>query len=78
MTWLRMAVVALRVAGPYWFAPWRSPLVRWRMETYGVLAPDGRMAHAGSVTPRLFIRFLCERRRALWSFLRWAAELEGR
>ena len=76
MTWLRMAVVAIRIAGPYWLTPWRSPLVRWRMETYGVLTPDGRLAHAEDITPGLWARFTMTHGAALWSFLRWAARLE--
>ena len=77
MIWLRMITAAFRLAGPYGLMPWRSPLLRWRMETYGFLTPEGRLGHAGDVTPQLFIRFLRERAGALWSFLRWAAELKS-
>jgi hypothetical protein len=58
----------------YWIAakgyrlrPWRSPYVRWRMETFfGVQA-----APAG---PTNFFRLLWRERRRLAEFLRWTAE----
>lgn len=71
----RMIQVALRLAGPYVLSPWRSPLLRWRMETYGFLDKQGRLLHAEQITPRLFFRFLGVHRRALTRFLSWAAAL---
>lgn len=76
MTWLRMAAVAIRLAGPNLLMPWRSPLVRWRMETYGFRLPDGSIGHAADVTPKRFFEFAWTHRRALASFARWAAALE--
>ena len=53
--------------------PWRSPLLRWRLETYGILDEQGRLLHADEVTPARFRAFLIQRRRELLRFLRWAA-----
>ena len=75
MIWLRMMRVALRLAGPHWLTPWRSPLLRWRMETYGITDADGGLLHAEQITPSRFLRFLLTRRRALGRFLEWAATL---
>ena len=73
MMCLRMALIALRLAWPDVLAPWRSPLLRWRMETYGTQDPDGRLLHAREITPARFIRFTLRHRAALLRFLRWAA-----
>jgi len=49
--------------------PWRSPYLRWRMETFvGV--------HADRLTRQEFFRLLWRERRRLREFLRWAAEME--
>ena len=75
MVWLRMICVALRLTGPYLFTPWRSPLLRWRMETYGILDEQGRLLHADEISPERFLRFTFRHRNALRRFLRWAASL---
>ena len=75
MVWLRMLLIAIRLAWPYVLTPWRSPLLRWRIETYGVLDEHGRLLHADDITPACFFRFLLQRRTALVRFLRWAASL---
>jgi hypothetical protein len=75
MLWLRMCRVALRLAGPDLLAPWRSPLLRWRMETYGAHDAQGRSLHARDITPARFFLFLLHEHRALRRFLRWAARL---
>lgn len=75
MVWYRMVRVAVSLAWPDLFRPWRSPLMRWRMETFGVLDAHGRPMQAAQITPVLFVRFLMDRRVALWRFLRWAAAL---
>ncbi|GEM_PF-1767340 len=74
MRGLRMIAILLRLAWPYWLTPWRSPLLRWRMETYGVRDAQGRLLHASDITAARFIRFLVTHRRALWAYLCWAAE----
>jgi len=72
---LRMMRVALRLVGPYGWAPWRSPLLRWRMETYGIFDERGHLLHADEITPARFRRFVVTHYRILWAFLRWAARL---
>ena len=72
---LRMLFVALRLAWPHLLTPWRSPLLRWRVETYGLLGPDGRALHADDITPADLLRFTLRHRAALLRFLRWAAAL---
>jgi hypothetical protein len=46
--------------------PWRSPYLRWRIETYSGL-------HAEMITFRQFWRFTWKTRRELLRYLRWAA-----
>ena len=75
MTWLRMTLIACRLAGPFLLTPWRSPLLRWRMETFGLLDARGRLLHADEITPAQFLRFTLRHRGALVRFLRWAALL---
>lgn len=76
MVWYRMMQVVWRLAGSsYLLIPWRSPLLRWRLETYGVLDERGQLMHADAITPRRFIAFLVSHAPALWRFLRWAAAL---
>ncbi len=72
---LRMMRVALRLVGPYGWAPWRSPLLRWRMETYGIFDERGHLLHADEITPARFLRFTLRHRDVLARFLRWAATL---
>lgn len=55
--------------GHHW-RPWRSPLVRWRIETFsGVPAED--------ITLGLFLRFCWRQRSELRRFLRWTAEMRA-
>lgn len=51
------------------FRPWRSPLLRWRVETYSGL-------EAERVGFRQFTAFCWRERRALLRFLRWTAEMD--
>lgn len=73
----RMLCIALRLAWPHLLAPWRSPLLRWRMETYGVTDASGRLLSAREIDAGIFLRFIVSRRRELLQFLRWAAELDA-
>ena len=73
--WFRMLHVILRLAGSNLFTPWRSPLIRWRMETYGIRGADGHLLHAEEITPGQFFRFILQHRIPLVRFLRWAAVL---
>lgn len=75
MTALRAAWVALRLAWPHVLAPWQSPLLRWRIETYGITGAGERLLHAEELTAGDCLRFSLTRRRALARFLRWAAWL---
>ncbi|MBI4479965.1 MAG: hypothetical protein HY651_08070 [Acidobacteria bacterium] len=59
----------------YWVAargyrlrPWRSPLLRWRIETYSGIAAE-------QVTFSVFWKFLWTERRALADFLKWGARM---
>ena len=70
-----MGRVAFQLVGPSPLAPWRSPLLRWRMETYGIVGADGHLLHADEITPPLFWQFVCHHRHALVRFLWWAASL---
>ena len=71
----RSLLIAFRLAWPDLLTPWRSPLVRWRMETYGALDAEGRLLHAEQITAGDFFRFLRQRGRQLLRFLSWAAQL---
>ena len=73
--WLAIPWVALRLAGPYVLTPWRSPLLRWRMETYGLCDTTGRPLYADAISPAQFFRFVLTHRWELLRFLRWAASL---
>lgn len=72
---LSMLGTALRLSWPYLLAPWRSPLLRWRMETYGVMDSQGRLLHADQIKREDFFRFISTRRKELSRFLRWSASL---
>ena len=49
----------------YRVRPWRSPYLRWRIETYSGV-------HADRITPRDFWRFVWSQKRELIRYLRWA------
>jgi hypothetical protein len=70
-----MIGVAVRLAWPYLLTPWRSPLLRWRMETYGVTDASGRLLHADEMTIGHMLAFTVQRGAELRRFLRWAASL---
>jgi len=72
---LRMIRIAIRLAWPHLLAPWRSPLLRWRMETYGIRDAQGRLISACEITALQFFHFVLRQRRELIHFLRWAARL---
>jgi hypothetical protein len=54
-----------RAARGYRLRPWRSPYLRWRMETYWGIP-------ASQIGFGEFWRFICEHRRDLARFLDWA------
>lgn len=51
--------------------PWRSPYLRWRMETYGGL-------DANDITFTRFWNFVWTERRELVRYLRWAGRMRKR
>lgn len=53
----------------YRFRPWRSPYLRWRIETY-------QGWHADEITFSRFFGFAWSRRRELLRFLRWAERMQ--
>ena len=53
----------------YRLRPWRSPYLRWRIETYGGL-------HAERITFSQFWRFAWSERREMWRYLGWAARMD--
>ncbi len=57
-----------RLTAGYRLRPWRSPYLRWRMETY-------RGMHAAEITFAQFWRFTWTERRELFRYLRWAEQM---
>lgn len=66
---LRKARLLWRLSRGYRFSPWRSPYLRWRIETYWGI-------HAERMTPAAFRRFVRQNRSELLQFLDWAARME--
>ena len=60
-----------RLTRGYRLRPWRSPYLRWRVETYSGL-------HADQVGFRQFWEFAWRERRELLRYLRWAARMSKR
>jgi hypothetical protein len=58
-----------RATRGYRLRPWRSPYVRWRMETYWGTP-------ASSIGFGDFVRFGWEHRSEMLRFLRWAGRME--
>ncbi|MBM3774694.1 MAG: hypothetical protein FJW37_05960 [Acidobacteria bacterium] len=58
-----------RLSKGFRLCPWRSPYLRWRIETYWGL-------DAGRISARDFFTFLWQRRRDLWRYLGWATRME--
>ncbi len=58
-----------RTARGYRLRPWRSPYLRWRMETFFGI-------HADELTRGEFFRLLWRERRRMRTFLAWAHEME--
>ncbi len=55
----------------YRLRPWRSPYLRWRMETYGGL-------HADQITFAQFWKFAWVERKELLRYLGWAGRMQVR
>jgi hypothetical protein len=54
----------------YRLCPWRSPYLRWRIETYSGM-------HAEQIGLAQFWKFCWSQRRPLLRFLRWADRMRG-
>ena len=52
------------------FRPWRSPYLRWRVETFSGLEAD-------SIGAGAFLAFCWRERGALGRFLRWTGQMNG-
>lgn len=64
-----MLRVAWRLARGYRLSPWRSPYLRWRIETYSGI-------HADQITFGTFWKFVWRHRADLARYLRWAEREE--
>ena len=52
----------------YRLRPWRSPYLRWRLETFSGIPAE-------TITRSIFCEFLWRERKSLWRFLKWGAEM---
>ncbi len=59
-----------RATRGYRLRPWRSPYLRWRIETYWGIPAD-------QIGFAAFTRFAWTHRRELLRFLRWAERMES-
>ncbi len=60
-----------RATRGYRLTPWRSPYLRWRIETYSGM-------HADRIGFREFWGFTWQNRRELLRFLHWAERIDRR
>ena len=60
-----MLQLAWRLARGYRLRPWRSPYLRWRIETYSGI-------HADQIDFRTFWKFVWRHRADMVRYLRWA------
>ncbi len=60
-----------RLTAGYRLRPWRSPYLRWRMETYWGI-------HAVEITFAQFWKFVWSQRRELRRYLDWAEGMQKR
>jgi len=60
-----MIRIAWRLSRGYRWCPWRSPYLRWRIETYSGI-------HADQITFATFWHFAWQQRKQLLRYLRWA------
>ncbi len=67
---MRQLLVAWRLSKGYRLRPWRSPYLRWRIETYSGL-------HADEITAKQFWEYCRVHRRELWRYLTWAGRMSG-
>jgi hypothetical protein len=60
-----------RLAKGHRLRPWRSPLVRWRFETFFGI-------HAETLTAGRFFELLWQNRARIGAFLHWAEQMESK
>jgi hypothetical protein len=65
-----MLGVAWRLAKGYRLAPWKSPYLRWRIETYTGI-------HADNIGFARFFAVAWKYRKEFLRYLRWAAVMAG-
>jgi hypothetical protein len=67
-----MSVIRIlwRLLKGYRLRPWRSPYLRWRIETWSGMSASG-------ITAGVFFKFSWQHRAELARYLRWAAENTG-
>jgi hypothetical protein len=63
-----MLGILWKLSRGYRLRPWRSPYLRWRIETYSGV-------HAEAITFGQFWKFVWKERRELTRYLHWAAEM---
>ena len=66
-----MLATLWRLTRGYRLWPWRSPYLRWRIETYSGM-------HADRIGFREFWRFSWQHRREFLNYLRWADRMSKR
>jgi hypothetical protein len=66
-----MLAAIWRLTRGYRLTPWRSPYLRWRIETYAGV-------HADRIGFREFWSFAWRERYQLMRYLRWAARMQKR
>ena len=52
----------------YRLNPWRSPYLRWRIETFSGLKAE-------ELSPREFWHFLWSHKASMWRYLRWTSRM---
>jgi hypothetical protein len=52
----------------HWLTPWRSPYLRWRMETYSGIPAE-------IIDARIFWKFMYVEKGRLFRFLLWTSEM---
>ncbi|MDQ2841075.1 MAG: hypothetical protein M3Y72_08565 [Acidobacteriota bacterium] len=52
----------------YRLRPWRSPYLRWRIETYSGIPAE-------SITAQTFFDFIWRERISMWQYLRWVKRM---
>jgi hypothetical protein len=64
-----MLRIAWRLSKGYRLSPWRSPYLRWRIETYWGI-------HAERITAADFFRIAWQQRRQFLRYLHWADRMD--